>query len=66
MLDTKTLTVTEAADALHVSRGLVLRLIAEERLVAYKIGSGRGHYRIPLPALEAYIKSCRTIPEEAS
>jgi excisionase family DNA binding protein len=51
---------------LHVSRGLVHRLIAEKQIVAYKIGTGRGHYRIPLPALEAYIKSCRTIPEEAS
>ena len=66
MLNTKTLTVTEVADVLHVSRGLLHRLIAEKQLVAYKIGTGRGHYRIPLPALEEYLRSCRTIPEEAS
>lgn len=62
MLDQiETLTVSEAAKLLQVSRGLVLRLIADQRLLAYKIGTGKGHYRIPVQAFEAYLEDCKTI-----
>ena len=55
----RSLTIREAAAALHVSYGTVYAAIHTGRLRAYKFGSRGGTYRIDPADLEAYKASRR-------
>ncbi len=54
------LTVRDVADSLSVSQACVYALLKKGRLVAYRIGTGRGAIRIRQEDLDEYLKRCRT------
>lgn len=54
--------VKEAAERLEVSASLVYGLLSSGKLKCYRIGMGRGNYRISEEQLAAYLKACESAP----
>jgi len=54
------LTVRQVAERLHVSQGTVYGLIAQGRLRAFRIGTGRGTLRVSEEALADFLQAVET------
>ena len=58
----KLLTIQEAADVLRISSSLLYELINSGKIIAHRIGNGRGTLRIQEVDLEKYVDECREQP----
>ena len=58
------LSVRDVATKLGVSSALIYALVAEGKLVCYRIGLGRGAIRFNDADVDAYLASCRVEGEE--
>ena len=59
-LQSRLLTVCEAATLLNVSSSLIYHLIDSRKLACHRIGAGRGTIRIRKEDLDEYLSACRS------
>jgi excisionase family DNA binding protein len=62
---TRVYRVKAVAEMLDVHPATVYRAIADGRLDAYKIGTGRGALRVPAEALTTFMEECKSAVELA-